>query len=120
LKTVNQQVIKTLVLQLFYCVLIQVFRATATFAILSHRERPKLNLEAAITTQKEGTLNVADTVGKQIMMNAVGLGGSSIAHLPDGSMLCIEARPDRVPVQPRLGAPVNYNDPPPPPPVAKS
>lgn len=29
-----------------------------------------------ITTQKEGTLNVADTVGKQIMMNAVGLGGS--------------------------------------------
>jgi hypothetical protein len=30
----------------------------------------------AITPQKEGTLNVADTVGKQIMMNAVGLGGS--------------------------------------------
>jgi hypothetical protein len=29
-----------------------------------------------ITTQKEGTLNVADTVGKQIMMNAMGLGGS--------------------------------------------
>jgi hypothetical protein len=29
-----------------------------------------------ITTMKEGTLNVADTVGKQIMMNAVGLGGS--------------------------------------------
>jgi S-formylglutathione hydrolase FrmB len=29
-----------------------------------------------ITTQKEGTVNVADTVGKQIMMNAVGLGGS--------------------------------------------
>ena len=29
-----------------------------------------------ITTQKEGTLNVADTVGKQIMMNAVGLGGN--------------------------------------------
>jgi hypothetical protein len=29
-----------------------------------------------ITTQKEGTVNVADTVGKQIFMNAVGMGGS--------------------------------------------
>jgi len=29
-----------------------------------------------ITTQKEGTVNVADTVGKQILMNAVGVGGS--------------------------------------------
>lgn len=30
-----------------------------------------------ITTQQEGSLNVADTVSKQIMMNAIGLGGSS-------------------------------------------
>ena len=39
--------------------------------------------------------------------------GSGIIHLPDGSMLCAEARPDRVPMLPRPGAPVNYNDPPP-------
>jgi hypothetical protein len=38
LKTVNQKVNKTLVLQLFYCVLIQVFRATATFSMLSQRD----------------------------------------------------------------------------------
>jgi hypothetical protein len=30
-----------------------------------------------ITTMKEGTVNVADTVGKQMMMNAMGLGGNS-------------------------------------------
>jgi len=29
-----------------------------------------------ITTQREGTVNVADTVGKQLLMNAVGVGGS--------------------------------------------
>jgi len=45
--------------------------------------------------------------------------GSGIVHLPDGSMMCIEARPDRVPVLPDPDAPVNYNDPPPPRPPAK-
>jgi hypothetical protein len=29
-----------------------------------------------ITTQREATVNVADTVGKQLLMNAVGMGGS--------------------------------------------
>ncbi|MGA3265462.1 MAG: hypothetical protein ABSE16_01415 [Verrucomicrobiota bacterium] len=42
--------------------------------------------------------------------------GSSIVHLPDGTMLCIEARPDRVPMLLDPNAPVDYNSPPPPPP----
>lgn len=29
-----------------------------------------------ITTQREATVNVADTVGKQLLMNAVDMGGS--------------------------------------------